>query len=357
MKKNVLYYVFCLLIPFFCFFSESDAFLGFFEDSSDIQADIQKTNQEKFELQNEKKEIQNNIKKYENDLDNGKDVVDKIKKEKTKLQKIEKEIDEKYDKMTELNEKLKEKQAEEAQEKMETDEKINGINDEIKQKELKLDLLKKEEETNLSKYKDCDKNNNCKEIEDELKKFQTYISETEKEITTLEKSLPEEKKDPYAKNYDNTDLAYSDPSASTKNLETTDKEIDETRETTESKAKNETTTSPLPEKKAPRAITKPIFSGPGLVGGANLTESVLDNNISKERNLKTLIIGWTKFLYPIATLAAVVAFIWAGFLYITAMGDDGKIDSAKKIMIWTVIGLLTILGSYAIVSTIMKAAF
>ena len=104
-------------------------------------------------------------------------------------------------------------------------------------------------------------------------------------------------------------------------------------------------------------LTAPIFDGDGLYGGANTTEMYLDNNISKERDLKMLIIGWTLFLLPIAALMAVLAIVWAGILYVTAIGDDGRIETAKKIILWVIIGILAILSAYAIVNTVMQAAF
>jgi len=100
-----------------------------------------------------------------------------------------------------------------------------------------------------------------------------------------------------------------------------------------------------------------VFTGPGLEGGALLAESLLDDNVSKERDLKTLVIGWTNFLLSVAALLAVIAIVWAGFLYVTAGGDDGRMESAKKIIIWVIIGILLILAAYAIVNTVMQAAF
>jgi hypothetical protein len=97
----------------------------------------------------------------------------------------------------------------------------------------------------------------------------------------------------------------------------------------------------------------PIFYGPGLEVGAKLTASNLDENISKERDLKKLIIGWINFLLSFAAILAVVAIVWAGTLYITALGEDGQQEKAKKIILWSVIGLLVILGAYAIVNTII----
>lgn len=101
----------------------------------------------------------------------------------------------------------------------------------------------------------------------------------------------------------------------------------------------------------------PVFTGPGLEGGALLTENILDDNVSKERDVKVLIIGWTNFLLQVTALLAVVALVYAGFLYVTAGGDDSRMESAKKIVIWVVIGILVILGAYAIVNTVMEAVF
>jgi len=101
----------------------------------------------------------------------------------------------------------------------------------------------------------------------------------------------------------------------------------------------------------------PVFNGPGLEGGANLVNKHLDDKVSKEKDIKELIIGWTNFLLGVAALLAVVALVWAGFMYITSLGDDSNMEKAKKIIIWVVIGLLLILAAYAIVNTVMKAAF
>ena len=50
-------------------------------------------------------------------------------------------------------------------------------------------------------------------------------------------------------------------------------------------------------------------------------------------------------------IAAVLTFIYAGFKYVTAGGDAEKAESAKKIIIGSVIGLLLVIGSYLIFNT------
>ncbi len=101
----------------------------------------------------------------------------------------------------------------------------------------------------------------------------------------------------------------------------------------------------------------PVFHGTGLTGGADIVRQRLDDGVSKATDVKELIVSWTNFLLPIAATVAVLAIVWAGFLYITAFGDEGRMDSAKKIIIWVVVGILIIAAAYAIVKLVMDAAF
>ena len=101
----------------------------------------------------------------------------------------------------------------------------------------------------------------------------------------------------------------------------------------------------------------PVFDGVGLRGGAQMAQMKLSNSISKQRDLKKLLISWSKFALEIAAVIAVLALIYAGFRYITDMGDGGGVEAAKKIIIWVIVGLLLILSAYAIVNTVIKARF
>lgn len=102
---------------------------------------------------------------------------------------------------------------------------------------------------------------------------------------------------------------------------------------------------------------KPLLDGPGLRGGADLVEARLDGGVSKERDIQKLIVGWVNLILQLVLLIAVLAIIWAGVLYITSLGDDGKIDTAKKIIIWVVVGILVIFASYAIVRAVLYFTF
>ncbi len=84
-----------------------------------------------------------------------------------------------------------------------------------------------------------------------------------------------------------------------------------------------------------------------------IKQEMSNTNISTEENLIKLIMGWLNFALVIISLISILAIIWAGVQYITAMGDDSKTESAKKIVTWVIIGLLLIMGAYAIVYTVL----
>ena len=52
---------------------------------------------------------------------------------------------------------------------------------------------------------------------------------------------------------------------------------------------------------------------------------------------------------------ALVLMLWAGFVWMTAGGDDEKISAAKRILLNSVIGLAIILSSYAITSFVISS--
>jgi prolipoprotein diacylglyceryltransferase len=48
------------------------------------------------------------------------------------------------------------------------------------------------------------------------------------------------------------------------------------------------------------------------------------------------------------TPVLVVAIIWAGFLFVTAQGDEKKITLAKSVLLWTIVAAAIILGARVI---------
>ena len=61
--------------------------------------------------------------------------------------------------------------------------------------------------------------------------------------------------------------------------------------------------------------------------------------------LKTII---NNIILPIGAVLAVLAFIYSGFLFVTAQGNETKISKAKNALLYTAIGTAVLLGSWAI---------
>ena len=65
------------------------------------------------------------------------------------------------------------------------------------------------------------------------------------------------------------------------------------------------------------------------------------------------------FIHTLLTLAiqigipfSAVSFIWVGFTFVTANGDEGKITKAKEAFTWTVIGTMILVGAWALATAI-----
>ena len=54
-------------------------------------------------------------------------------------------------------------------------------------------------------------------------------------------------------------------------------------------------------------------------------------------------------------IVAVIMVIYGGVTYVTAAGEDEKIQSAKKIIMYAVIGIIIVLISFALVNMILGA--
>jgi hypothetical protein len=57
----------------------------------------------------------------------------------------------------------------------------------------------------------------------------------------------------------------------------------------------------------------------------------------------------TDLLMPVGFSLAGLMYLWAGFQFLTAGGQDKKITTAKQTLIWTTIGVMVILAAKGIV--------
>lgn len=117
-------------------------------------------------------------------------------------------------------------------------------------------------------------------------------------------------------------------------------------------------------KECPRGCTpganfcsKTVFDGGGSIAGLKELEVGLSGKgVSTEESIIVVILGWVDFALPFAGLFSFVGLVYAGFLYVTAFGNEDQTGKAKNIVIWVSIGLVLIFSAYAITNTIIGAS-
>lgn len=72
-------------------------------------------------------------------------------------------------------------------------------------------------------------------------------------------------------------------------------------------------------------------------------------------SFRSLVLTIVNFALTFLGLIAVVMIIYGGFLYVSAAGNEEKINQGKKIIMYAVIGIVIILLSFAIVNTVLTA--
>ncbi|MDB5266494.1 MAG: protein of unknown function with transrane region [Parcubacteria group bacterium] len=91
--------------------------------------------------------------------------------------------------------------------------------------------------------------------------------------------------------------------------------------------------------------------GHGTVPGSNVSVTpILTNPFSKGGNsLIDLFNAILKnIVLPIGGVIIILAFIYSGFLYVSAQGDENKVSTAHRAFLYTAVGAAILLGAEAI---------
>lgn len=100
-------------------------------------------------------------------------------------------------------------------------------------------------------------------------------------------------------------------------------------------------------------VEKVYAQGGGGVGGSGSTGGGLTNPL-RANSLVELLQEFVRVVVMIAIPVAAVFIIYAGFLFVTAGGNEQKIASAKKTFFWTIIGVIILLGAGIIIQVITE---
>ncbi len=72
----------------------------------------------------------------------------------------------------------------------------------------------------------------------------------------------------------------------------------------------------------------------------------------KAKGLSGILLDIINTVLYFGAILALGALVWAGVMYILALGEDSKVTRAKHIILYSIIGLLVMGISYAIIATI-----
>jgi len=81
-----------------------------------------------------------------------------------------------------------------------------------------------------------------------------------------------------------------------------------------------------------------------------------DPSLTQADSARSFILNVTNFVLGFLGLIAVLIIIYGGFLYLTAAGKEEQATKGKNSLTYAIIGIVIILGSYAIVNTILLSA-
>lgn len=78
-------------------------------------------------------------------------------------------------------------------------------------------------------------------------------------------------------------------------------------------------------------------------------------DLAADGDFQSNAIGLLNYFLGFLGLLAVAIVIYAGILMLTAQGQEEQLGKAKKILIWAVLGIVTIMMSFVIVQAIFGA--
>lgn len=104
-------------------------------------------------------------------------------------------------------------------------------------------------------------------------------------------------------------------------------------------------------KDLPLALMAQVYNGPGIIDGVDEAKNI--GGISGG-SLRELVLAILFEVLSYMALVAVIVIVIAGIYLVFSNGDENVKEKAKKIIIYTIIGLLVILFATAIVWILTK---
>lgn len=74
----------------------------------------------------------------------------------------------------------------------------------------------------------------------------------------------------------------------------------------------------------------------------------LNNPLSAGTSLPAFLNSILDFVIRIGTIVVILMVVYVGFMFVTAQGNETKLTTARRALLWTIVGALILLGAKAI---------
>ena len=81
-----------------------------------------------------------------------------------------------------------------------------------------------------------------------------------------------------------------------------------------------------------------------------------DNGLAKQQSSKQILQTIVAWLMSLLGTIALISLLYGGYLYITAQGEEGNVEKAKSIILYSTIGIIIIGLSAVIVNVVISVA-
>lgn len=95
-----------------------------------------------------------------------------------------------------------------------------------------------------------------------------------------------------------------------------------------------------------------LTAGAFLLAGGSASAQARFVNPLGSTTVADIIVTATRYLLGLVGFLAMAALVWGGVLYIISLGNDQYVQQAKKVIFWAIVGLIIIMLSYVILSTV-----
>lgn len=104
----------------------------------------------------------------------------------------------------------------------------------------------------------------------------------------------------------------------------------------------------------PNFVFAQTATSTGLKSAFPMAAEVAKNNYDTTQNLNTILSNVISVILSLVGVIFIVFIVYAGYLWMTASGNEQKSDKAKEIIRQSIIGLIVVIGAYAISFFLIK---